>query len=213
MLRVPLSYRFIARGITFAMVYSTGTQCVTKENVGKTVEGGCTRTPCCYKTHSDSLRRRTPNTAHLLFEDCKIPAKNLIGKENQGFLPIMLNFNHERMVGIVGACRASRSAIEESIKYARERKTFGKRLIDHQVLGKIWVVFFFWVVFFLGGFIWVLFFFGSRVGENFRRIFLLFFFLLRLSDTKSLTWPCALKPFGLPSKISLTKWHKILRQI
>jgi len=74
------------------------------------------------------------NTAHILFEDVKVPAKNLIGQENAGFIPIMLNFNFERLLAIVGTCRACRGSIEESIKYARERKTFGKRLIDHQII-------------------------------------------------------------------------------
>jgi len=74
------------------------------------------------------------NTAHLIFEDVKVPAKYIIVQENAGFLPIMLNFNHERFISIVGACRASRLAIEESIRFARQRKTFGKRLIDHQVI-------------------------------------------------------------------------------
>jgi alkylation response protein AidB-like acyl-CoA dehydrogenase len=35
-------------------------------------------------------------TAHLTFEDVKVPVKNLIGKENLGFMSIMYNFNHER---------------------------------------------------------------------------------------------------------------------
>lgn len=74
------------------------------------------------------------NTAHIVFEDVKVPVKNLIGKENQGFLQIMLNFNHERWVGCVQTGRSARLCIEEAISFARNRKTFGKRLIDHQVI-------------------------------------------------------------------------------
>jgi len=73
-------------------------------------------------------------TTHLLFEDVRVPASNLIGRENEGFKAIMLNFNHERLVGAVMANRMSRLCIEESIKYARVRKTFGHKLIEHQVI-------------------------------------------------------------------------------
>jgi len=74
------------------------------------------------------------NTAHILFEDARVPVKNLIGVENMGFLAIMLNFNHERFTGIAMANRGSRNMIEDSIAYARVRNTFGKRLIDHQAI-------------------------------------------------------------------------------
>jgi len=74
------------------------------------------------------------STTHLLFENVKVPVKNLIGKENHGFRAIMINFNHERWVGIVKTIRGCRSCIEEAIKYARLRKTFGKRLVEHQVI-------------------------------------------------------------------------------
>ena len=74
------------------------------------------------------------NTAYITFDDVKVPKENLIGQENQGFLAIMLNFNHERFAGIVMGIRGARMCIEESVKYARVRKTFNKRLIDHQVI-------------------------------------------------------------------------------
>jgi len=45
----------------------------------------------------------------------------------------MTNFNHERFVIAAGALRAARMCYEQSMKYALKRKTFGKRLIDHQV--------------------------------------------------------------------------------
>eukprot|EP01127_Copromyxa_protea_P010106 TRINITY_DN2435_c0_g1_i1.p1 TRINITY_DN2435_c0_g1~~TRINITY_DN2435_c0_g1_i1.p1 ORF type:complete len:410 (-),score=99.70 TRINITY_DN2435_c0_g1_i1:29-1258(-) len=74
------------------------------------------------------------NTAHVLFDEVRVPAKNLIGQENMGFLAIMLNFNHERFTGIVMTNRGSRNCIEDAIAYARVRSTFGQRLIDHQVI-------------------------------------------------------------------------------
>mmetsp|Transcript_29530 Transcript_29530/g.82520 ORF Transcript_29530/g.82520 Transcript_29530/m.82520 type:complete len:498 (+) Transcript_29530:230-1723(+) len=74
------------------------------------------------------------NTAYIIFENVKVPVSNLIGEENKGFLYIMHNFNHERFVGVAMGLRGSRRMIEESVRYATNRRTFGKRLIDHQVI-------------------------------------------------------------------------------
>ena len=74
------------------------------------------------------------NTAYLSFDNVKVPTRNLIGQENLGFLTIMNNFNHERFVLAASSNRYSRLMLEQSIKYARQRKTFNKRLIDHQVI-------------------------------------------------------------------------------
>jgi hypothetical protein len=60
--------------------------------------------------------------------------ENLIGKENVGFRYVMDNFNHERWGIVVQATRFARVCLEEAIKYAHKRKTFGQRLIDHPVI-------------------------------------------------------------------------------
>jgi len=73
-------------------------------------------------------------TTYVTFEDVKVPVQNLIGKENDGFKYIMHNFNHERWSIVVEASRLARVCFEEAFKYAMERKTFGKRLIDHQMI-------------------------------------------------------------------------------
>lgn len=73
-------------------------------------------------------------TAYVTLEDVKVPVENLIGEENKGFKCIMVNFNHERWGTIVQATRFSRVCLEESIKHAHKRVTFGKRLIDHPVI-------------------------------------------------------------------------------
>ena len=74
------------------------------------------------------------NTAYLCFSNVKVPARNLIGELNKGWTAIMHNFNHERFVLAAMANRYARVCIEESIKYGRVRRTFGKRLMDHQAL-------------------------------------------------------------------------------
>jgi acyl-CoA dehydrogenase len=74
------------------------------------------------------------DTAELSFEDCRVPAANLIGEENAGFRLIMSNFVTERLM-IAGQCVAiAELAHRESVAYARERKAFGKSLREFQVI-------------------------------------------------------------------------------
>jgi acyl-CoA dehydrogenase len=74
------------------------------------------------------------DTATLYFEECRVPVENLIGEEGAGFKTIMLNFNDERL-GMASSCAAfSRVCLDEAIAYARERRTFGKALSEHQVI-------------------------------------------------------------------------------
>lgn len=74
------------------------------------------------------------DTATIYFDNVKVPAENLIGQEGHGFLVIMNNFNNERMGMCVQMEAYSRVCLEEAVNWARERKTFGKRLADHQVI-------------------------------------------------------------------------------
>jgi acyl-CoA dehydrogenase len=74
------------------------------------------------------------DTAEIFFQDVEVPAENLIGAEGMGFMAIMLNFNNERLALAAGATAYARVAMEEAIEYAQQRKTFGKRLADHQVI-------------------------------------------------------------------------------
>jgi acyl-CoA dehydrogenase len=74
------------------------------------------------------------DTAALYFDDCRVPAENLVGAENQGFPAIMLNFNAERLALAAGANGFARVCLDDAVAYARERETFGRRLIEHQVI-------------------------------------------------------------------------------
>ena len=91
-------------------------------------------TPGFARTELDKMGWWASDTAHLRFDGCRVPAGNLIGAEGQGFLAVMLNFNAERYsiaahsLGFAWACYA------EALAWARERRTFGQRLIDHQVV-------------------------------------------------------------------------------
>ncbi len=74
------------------------------------------------------------DTATLYFDDCRVPARYLLGAENSGFKIIMENFNYERLFLIAGMISASRVCFEEALAWAQERETFGSRLADHQVI-------------------------------------------------------------------------------
>lgn len=74
------------------------------------------------------------DTAHLRFENCRVPADRLLGAEGQGFPIIMKNFNTERLVMSASACSFAEVCFEEALDWARQRKTFGRPLSERQVI-------------------------------------------------------------------------------
>jgi len=80
------------------------------------------------------LGNHTSDTGELVFEDVRIPRRNLIGEEGKGFYYIMGNFQDERLIAASMAVGAAQQALEDTIRYTRERKTFGKRVFDHQAV-------------------------------------------------------------------------------
>ncbi len=74
------------------------------------------------------------DTAHLRFTDCRVPAGNLLGPEGDGFRAVMRNFNGERFSMAAGAVGFSWVCYQEALAWARERRAFGQRLADHQVV-------------------------------------------------------------------------------
>jgi len=76
----------------------------------------------------------TSDTAELFFEDCLVPAENLIGAENEGFKMITSNFQSERLTLAVMANMTSELALNECLSYVRERETFGRPLAGHQTI-------------------------------------------------------------------------------
>ena len=74
------------------------------------------------------------DTAELFFDDCRVPVGNLIGAENMGFACIMGNFQNERLALALMANMTSQLALEQSLKWAREREAFGKSIGKFQVI-------------------------------------------------------------------------------
>lgn len=74
------------------------------------------------------------DTAELSFEDCRVPAANLLGEEGSGFIGIMKNFVSERLFLAVSCLGIAELAYAAAYEHARQRETFGRTLIRHQVI-------------------------------------------------------------------------------
>ena len=74
------------------------------------------------------------DTAHLRFDNVRVPAANLLGEEGAGFKIIMTNFNGERLAMSTMALGFAQACFDEALDWARQRKTFGSTLLEHQVV-------------------------------------------------------------------------------
>jgi len=72
--------------------------------------------------------------AMLYFDDVRVPATNMLGEQDMGFLAIMNNFNFERISMVASMTGMMKACLEDSIAWAQERETFGTQLIKHQVI-------------------------------------------------------------------------------
>ena len=88
--------------------------------------------PGVSRTRLDKMGWRCSDTAAIYFEDVEVPADNLIGPENGGFIGIMRNFNSERLGMAMGCCAFARVCLKEAVAWAQQRETFGKALVKHQ---------------------------------------------------------------------------------
>jgi alkylation response protein AidB-like acyl-CoA dehydrogenase len=90
--------------------------------------------PGVHTSKMDCMGVWTSGTTLITMSNVKVPKGNLVGKLNEGFKQIMYNFNHERWMLAAQASRMARTCVQESLRHARTRKTFGKHLIEHQVI-------------------------------------------------------------------------------
>lgn len=82
----------------------------------------------------DKLGMRSSDTAQIFFDNVRVPVRYRIGEENKGFIYQMQQFQEERLWGSAISLRAMERAIKETIDYTRERKAFGKSILDNQVV-------------------------------------------------------------------------------
>ena len=80
------------------------------------------------------MGQRASGTYELVFEDCRVPAANLLGQEGDGFKIAMNTLNKTRIPVAAGSMGIARRALDESAKYAKEREAFGKPIADHQAI-------------------------------------------------------------------------------
>jgi acyl-CoA dehydrogenase len=83
----------------------------------------------------DKLGQHASDTAEVIFEDVKVPESHILGEEGVGFLIAMQVFDRSRPGTSAGAVGVAQRALDESVRYAKERTTWGKPLWQHQVIG------------------------------------------------------------------------------
>tara|TARA_B100000900_G_scaffold135529_1_gene114742 strand:+ start:4161 stop:5342 length:1182 start_codon:yes stop_codon:yes gene_type:complete len=91
-------------------------------------------TPGFTQTPLKKMGWLSSDTAALYFDDVRVPVENLIGGENSGWMGIMSNFSQERLGLAAGMNAYSQICIDEAVAWAKDRKTFGKSLIENQVI-------------------------------------------------------------------------------
>ncbi len=80
----------------------------------------------------DKLGLRGQDTSELYFEDCIVPAGNLLGAEGQGFRMLMEKLQQERLCIAVASLASCRRALEDTIAYVKERRAFGQPIASFQ---------------------------------------------------------------------------------
>lgn len=87
-----------------------------------------------YGTVEDKMGVRASATSELVFENCRIPKENILGKEGEGFKIGMATLDGGRVGIAAQALGIAEGALEESVKYAKEREQFGKPIGRFQAI-------------------------------------------------------------------------------
>jgi alkylation response protein AidB-like acyl-CoA dehydrogenase len=82
----------------------------------------------------EKLGQRASDTAQIVFENCRVPAANLLGSEGQGYRIALANLEMGRIGIAAQAVGMARAAFDAALAYARERTSFGKALVAHQAI-------------------------------------------------------------------------------
>jgi len=80
----------------------------------------------------DKIGMHSQDTAELFFEECRVPAANLVGTEGEGFKYMMKKLPHERLVVAVGCQAAAEEMLKETLEFTRVRSAFGKPIQEFQ---------------------------------------------------------------------------------
>jgi citronellyl-CoA dehydrogenase len=80
------------------------------------------------------LGMHASDTAQLFFDNVRVPRRNLIGNEGEGFVMQMLQFQEERLWGAANSLKMMDGLIDATIAYTRDRQAFGKSILENQVV-------------------------------------------------------------------------------
>jgi len=82
----------------------------------------------------EKLGQRASDTAQIVFENCRVPTANLLGREGEGYRIALANLEAGRIGIAAQSVGMARSAFEAALAYAGERRSFGKPLVEHQAI-------------------------------------------------------------------------------
>lgn len=112
--------------------------CVTDKGAGKKGISAFlvpTRTPGYVVARiEDKTGQRASDTAQIVFENCRVPAENLLAQEGVGYRIALANLESGRINVAAQATGVARAALAAALAYARERRSMGKALIEHQAI-------------------------------------------------------------------------------
>lgn len=91
-------------------------------------------TPGLTRTALQKMGWWSSDTAHLHFDNCRVPVANLVGEENKGFKIVMNNFNSERLLMSALACGYAEVCLQEALDWTRQRTLAGSALSERQVV-------------------------------------------------------------------------------
>jgi alkylation response protein AidB-like acyl-CoA dehydrogenase len=78
--------------------------------------------------------QRASDTAQIVFENCRVPAENLLAEESAGYRIALANLESGRINVAAQATGVARAALAAAVSYSRERRSMGKTLIEHQAV-------------------------------------------------------------------------------
>lgn len=80
----------------------------------------------------EKMGQRSSDTRGVVFRNVRVPKKNIIGREGDGWLQAMISFDRSRPMLAAHALGNAKGAMEEAWRYANERESFGKSIFEHQ---------------------------------------------------------------------------------
>lgn len=80
----------------------------------------------------EKLGLKGQDTSELHFEDCRVPAANLLGQEGRGFYHLMQQLQQERLTIAIGSIASSRRSLEDTLDYCKQRSAFGRSIASFQ---------------------------------------------------------------------------------